>query len=100
MHVDRAIIFAERDGYRALELDVYRPNEPSDDRHPLLIYVHGGGWRVSHRSRPPRETRAWERGFFERITDAGFVVAAPEYRFSPVTPLSFDLIVRTLAARR
>jgi acetyl esterase/lipase len=46
------------------------------------VFVHGGGWRVSHRSRPPRETRAWTRGFFERITDAGFVVATPEYRFS------------------
>ena len=49
---------------------------------PLLLYVHGGGWRVSHRSRAPRETRSWERGFFERLTDAGFVVAASDYRLS------------------
>jgi acetyl esterase/lipase len=82
--VDRGLIFAERDGYRALELDVYRPDGAAgrNGLHPLVVYIHGGGWRVSHRSRAPRETRAWARGFFERITDAGFVVSTPEYRFS------------------
>lgn len=82
MHVERAIVFAEREGFRALELDVYRPGESAAGRRPLLVYIHGGGWRMSHRSRAPRETRAWEPGFFERLTDAGFVVAAVEYRFS------------------
>lgn len=82
MDVERAVIFAEREGFRALELDLYRPGGHGDDLRPLLVYVHGGGWRMSHRSRPPRETRAWQRGFFERLTDAGFVVAATEYRFS------------------
>jgi acetyl esterase/lipase len=82
MDVDRAIVFAEREGFRALELDVYRPQGLTPDRRALLVYVHGGGWRLSHRSRAPRETRAWPRGFFERLTDAGFVVAAIEYRFS------------------
>jgi acetyl esterase/lipase len=76
-------VYAEREGFRALELDLMRPaGSPRDSRAPLLVYVHGGGWRVSHRSRAPRETRPWARGFFERLTDAGFVVAAPDYRFS------------------
>ena len=85
MRVEKAIVFAEREGFRALELDLYRPDEPhdaSDGTRSLLVYVHGGGWRLSHRSRPPRETRAWSRGAFERLTDVGFVVAAIEYRFS------------------
>jgi acetyl esterase/lipase len=81
MQVDKAIVYAEREGYRALELDVYRPDRSADHR-PLLVYVHGGGWRVSHRSRPPRETRGWSYGFFDRLVDAGFVVAAPDYRLS------------------
>lgn len=86
MHEEKAIVFAEREGFRALELDLYRPDpadpaEPAAAR-PLLVYVHGGGWRVSHRGRPPRETRGWSRGFFERLTDAGFVVAAHDYRLS------------------
>jgi acetyl esterase/lipase len=85
VRVEQAIVFAEREGFRGLELDVYGPSGPDpapDGRRPLLVYVHGGGWRVSHRSRPPRETREWSPGFFERMTDRGFVVAAPDYRLS------------------
>jgi acetyl esterase/lipase len=85
VHVEKAVAFAEREGFRALELDLYGPSEPGvspDGPRPLLVYVHGGGWRVSHRSRPPRETREWSRGVFERLTDMGFVVAAPDYRLS------------------
>jgi len=85
VHVEKAIVFAEREGFRGLELDVYTPGAPGDDPgrpRPLLVYIHGGGWRVSHRSRPPRETRGWSPGAFERLTDGGFVVAAPDYRLS------------------
>jgi acetyl esterase/lipase len=85
VYVEKAIVFAEREGFRALELDVYTPGERGDaaeEPRPLLVYVHGGGWRVSHRSRPPRETREWSPGAFERLVDAGFVVAAPDYRLS------------------
>ena len=84
--VDRAIIFAEKDGYRALELDVHRPEVANGVLRPLVLYVHGGGWRVSSRQRAPRECRDWSPGFFERIVDAGFVVAAPDYRFSGEAP--------------
>ena len=86
MQVDKAIVYAEREGFRALELDVYRPDATPEGALPLLVYVHGGGWRVSHRSRAPRETRDWARGFFERLTDVGFVVAAPDYRLSAEAP--------------
>ena len=87
MHIDRGIVFAEREGFRALELDVYRSSAGAPSAtSPLLVYVHGGGWRQSHRSRPPRETREWSPGFFERLTAAGFVVAAPSYRFSGEAP--------------
>jgi acetyl esterase/lipase len=101
VHVEKAIVFAERDGFRALELDVYGPGEPSqapDGLRALLVYVHGGGWRVSHRSRPPRETRQWSRGVFERLTDAGFVVAAPGYRLSgeAIFPAQLDDLVEAI----
>jgi acetyl esterase/lipase len=82
VHIEKAVIFAERDGYRALELDVYQPDGGGRAARPLVLYVHGGGWRVSHRSRAPRETRPWTPGFFERLTAAGFVVAASDYRLS------------------
>jgi acetyl esterase/lipase len=83
MDVEKAIVYAQLEGFRPLELDVYRSSTgDAGPRPPLLVYLHGGGWRVSHRGLPPRETRAWDHGFFARLTDAGFVVAAPEYRFS------------------
>jgi acetyl esterase/lipase len=96
--VDRGIVFAEREGFRALELDLYRPNAAADGPHPLLVYVHGGGWRQSHRNRAPRETRDWSRGFFDRLTDAGFVVATPAYRFSGEArfPAQLDDVVEAL----
>src|SRR5262245_61947115 len=100
MDVEKGIVFAERDGFRALELDTYRPGSPpgAGGPAPLLVYVHGGGWRVSHRSRAPRETRDWDHGFFERLTDAGFVVAAISYRFSgeAVFPAQLDDTVAAL----
>ena len=61
LDVDKAIVFAEREGYRALELDLYRDVAPrTASLLPLVVFVHGGGWRVGHR-RAPRETREWER---------------------------------------
>jgi acetyl esterase/lipase len=82
MDVETGIVFGEREGFRALELDVYRGDTRGAGRAGVVVYVHGGGWRVSHRGREPREVRGWRPGFFERITDAGFVVVATSYRFS------------------
>lgn len=79
--VDRAIVYAEKPGYRALELDLHRP-AVDDGERPLVVNIHGGGWRMSHRGRAPRETRSWQRTFHEQLVDAGFVVACPSYRFS------------------
>lgn len=79
--VDRGIVFAEKDGYRFLELDVYRPVEVPGPL-PVLHQIHGGGWRVSHRGRAPRETRGWSPSFFDRMVDSGFVVVASSYRYS------------------
>ena len=98
MRVEQAIVFAEREGFRALELDVYRPEPLGSDARALVVYIHGGGWRVSHRSRAPRETRPWDPGFFERLTTAGFVVAAPDYRFSGEArfPAQVDDVIEAL----
>jgi acetyl esterase/lipase len=80
--VERAIVYAEKEGYRALALDVYRPEGAAAQPRPVVLNVHGGGWRVSGRHRTPRETRSWPEGFFGRIVDAGFVVVSCDYRFS------------------
>jgi acetyl esterase/lipase len=79
--VERGIVFAERDGFRHLELDVYRPAAIGSPL-PVIHQVHGGGWRRSHRGLAPREARGWSPTFFERMVSAGFVVVASSYRFS------------------
>ncbi len=82
MRVERGIVYAQIDGYRPLELDLYLPGDDHEHPLPILVFVHGGGWRVSSRTAGPRETREWTRGVFARLTDAGFAVAAVEYRYS------------------
>jgi acetyl esterase/lipase len=79
--VERGIVFAERDGFRHLELDVYRPSAAAGPL-PVIHQIHGGGWRRSHRGLAPREAREWRPTFFERMVAAGFVVVATSYRFS------------------
>ena len=97
LDTDKAIVFAEREGYRALELDIYRDGASTASPLPVVVFVHGGGWRVGHR-RAPRETREWERGFFDRICDAGFVAVACSYRFSgeATFPAQIDDVVDAL----
>ncbi len=82
IRIDRGIVYGQLDGFRPLELDLYRPGNPSSQPRPLVACIHGGGWRVSSRHQGPRETRSWSRSIFERWTDAGFAVAAVEYRYS------------------
>ena len=41
--VERDIVY-ERVGDRELPLDLYRPSGPREPL-PLVIWVHGGGWR-------------------------------------------------------
>ncbi|MEQ8790014.1 MAG: alpha/beta hydrolase [Pirellulaceae bacterium] len=54
-------------------LDVYAPAEGDD--HPILIWIHGGGWRQGDKARMQRKPRA--------LTDAGYVLVSVNYRLVP-----------------
>jgi acetyl esterase/lipase len=82
MRTDKSIIYGQPDGFRPLELDLYRPGPALAGPYPVIVQIHGGGWRVSSRHTGPRETRGWERDIFTRLVDAGFAVASIEYRYS------------------
>jgi acetyl esterase/lipase len=65
-------------GSRPLALDIYVPerNEAppaGPGCPPLLVYVHGGGWREGTNDRPPG---------FRSILARGFALASLQYRFS------------------
>jgi acetyl esterase/lipase len=70
-------------GYRRLTLDLYLPPSsvprPSEG-FPLVIYIHGGGWRGgnSHRSVPFVDFP----GVLASLSARGYVVASIEYRLS------------------
>jgi len=64
-------------GFRPLELDLYLPPSPSPA--PVIVQVHGGGWRRGSRRHPLPRVGA---DFYERLAGQGFAVAAVDYRLS------------------
>ena len=56
-------------GHPRQKLDLYLPAEP---KGPLVIWIHGGGWRAGSKDNPPGLA----------MLAAGYSVASVEYRFS------------------
>jgi acetyl esterase/lipase len=66
------LVFATVGG-QPLMLDLYLPTD-SSSTHPLLVWIHGGGWSGGSRFPAP--------GFAVRMTESGFAVASISYRLS------------------
>src|SRR5690348_17428581 len=71
------VVYGEVSGYRPLELDLYLPRE--DRPAPVIVLVHGGGWRRGSRRHPLPVLGA---DFYDRLAAQGFAVAAIDYRLS------------------
>jgi acetyl esterase/lipase len=78
--VRRGIPYAVRPGFRPLQLDLYRPAGAGP--HPVVLFLHGGGWRLGTRAVFCPTWRHWQPDPFARIVAAGFAVASAEYRLS------------------
>ena len=72
--------YAGRDGL-PLRLDEWRPRGASvRSRRPIVVMVHGGGWRAGSRSE-------WARhGWPQTFAATGYVVVAPSYRLACERP--------------
>lgn len=74
----RDVVYQTVDGYRPQIVDIYVPATPGP--HPLVLYIHGGGWRGGH----TRHSGALAD--FPKVLAAlaaeGFTVASLEYRLS------------------
>lgn len=75
----RAVEYAALPGYRPLLLDLYTPPGPPA---PVVLFVHGGGWRLGTRSVFCPTWRDWDPNPFHRLVAAGFAVASVDYRLS------------------
>jgi acetyl esterase/lipase len=72
--------YAEVPGYRPLELDLYLPLGPeSGGPRPVIVHVHGGGWRRGSRREP---LPGLGPDFYQSLAAEGFAVAAADYRLS------------------
>lgn len=60
-------------GKRELHLDLFRPEKPG--KYPVLLLIHGGGWRSGNKS--------MDVPMAQQIAAKGYVTAAVEYRLSP-----------------
>ena len=75
----RAVEYAAPPGYRPVLLDLYTPpGEPA----PVVLFLHGGGWRLGTRSVFCPTWRDWHPDPFERLVAEGFAVASVDYRLS------------------
>jgi acetyl esterase/lipase len=92
----RAVPYAVRPGFRPLQLDLYQP--AGDAPHPVVLFLHGGGWRLGSRGTFCPTWRHWRADPFARIMAAGFAVASAEYRLSgeAVFPAQLDDVTDAL----
>jgi acetyl esterase/lipase len=87
--VRRAVAYSAPPGFRPLELDLYTP---AGTPAPVIVFVHGGGFRLGTRTVFNPTWRDWRPTPFERLVAAGFAVASVDYRLSgeAVFPAQLD----------
>jgi acetyl esterase/lipase len=79
------IVYSTLDGFRPLTLDIYIPRgAPNQQKNPLVIYVHGGGWTSGH----TRHSGAFEDwpNVLASLAARGYVVSSLNYRLSREAP--------------
>jgi acetyl esterase/lipase len=72
MKVQRDVAYAEPKTERRM-LDVYAPASGAD--HPIVVWIHGGGWRQGDKRAMQHKPQAF--------VDRGFVFVSTNYRFVP-----------------
>ncbi|MDF2377703.1 MAG: alpha/beta hydrolase [Verrucomicrobiales bacterium] len=76
-----ALDYAQRDE-GALQLDLHLPESSPDKLHPVILWIHGGGW---HRgSRNDIKIVSW-------LTEQDFALVSIDYRLTGVSPFPAQL---------
>ena len=74
------LTYAVITGFRPLRLDLYLAPNGTNTAHPLVIFVHGGGWQGGH-TRHSGAFADWP-DVLASLAAKGYVVASVEYRLS------------------
>jgi acetyl esterase/lipase len=75
------LVFRELLGFRPLMLDLHLPEPgPGGGPWPVVMRLHGGGWRSGSRLRLPEPVQPF--GFHKRMLAHGLAVADVDYRLS------------------
>jgi acetyl esterase/lipase len=72
--------YAALPGARPLELDLYLPVAGAPA--PVVVFLHGGGWRLGSRHSAGPAYRGADPTPFEQVAQAGIAVASVDYRLS------------------
>ena len=73
----RDVAYVE-EGHPLQKLDLHLPDGASDESHPVLIAIHGGGWAVGDKG-----NRTFVQPKTRWLNEQGFIVASINYRLSP-----------------
>lgn len=74
----RDVTYQQLTGYRPQIVDIYVPATPGP--HPLVLYIHGGGWVAGH-TRHSGAFSDWPK-VLAALAAEGFTVASLEYRLA------------------
>ncbi|MDB5721562.1 MAG: alpha/beta hydrolase [Alphaproteobacteria bacterium] len=96
----RDIVYQSLPGYRPQIVDIYVPSTPGP--HPLILYIHGGGWLGGH-TRHSGALADFPK-VLASLAAEGFTVASLEYRLSgearfPAQLQDANAAIRFLTAR-
>ena len=72
--VERDIVYATY-GDREVMLDLYLPKEPTSEKLPCIVVIHGGGWRNGDKTKFAAQAAY--------LADQGFAAACIGYRLLP-----------------
>lgn len=86
----REIIYSEYPNKKNM-LDLFIPKEPMDEPMPVVVCIHGGGWRVNR--------RIWFEPFAKYLASKGMAAVTIDFRMLPAVTL-MDVIYDTKAAVR
>ena len=75
--VEKDIVFTTLQG-RDIKLDLYLPKTSNNDKHPLLIWVHGGAWKRGSKDELPTKNPL----LLNSVLTAGYALASVDYRLS------------------